>query len=217
MNDFAKARRYMVDCQVRPADVTDHAVIAAFDTVERERFVPDAARSIAYLDRAIDVGEGRALLPPMLLAKLVQALDLKKTDRAIDLACGLGYSTAILAELCAHATGIEASAGLASQAASCLSAAGVGNAIAIAGVFDRPVAPAGPVDAMLVNGAVETTPQGWLEALSDGGRIACVKRVRGVGRAVLLTRVGDALFERALFDASAPELSELRPKPEFAF
>jgi len=217
MNDFAKARRYMVDCQVRTADVTDHAVIAAFDAVERERFAPAAARDIAYLDRALDVGEGRAMLPPMLLARLVQLLKLTKSDRVIDLGCALGYSTAILADIAGEAIGIEASGALAGEAAARLAAAGVANATAATGSFLDPALAGKPADAMLVNGAFEIIPDGWIKALADGGRIAGVQMSGGVGRAALLTRAGDELTVQSLFDAAAPVLPDLRRKAEFAF
>ena len=216
MIDFAKARRNMVDCQVRPADVTHRDVLAAMDTVERERFLPDAARPVAYLDREVDVGEGRLLLTPMLLARLVQALDVKKTDRVLDVACGLGYSTAILAELAGEAVGVDSASALVAQASARLGAAGVTNARIVASPLDKPPAGAS-FDAILVNGAVETIPQAWMDALADGGRLACVRGSGRAARAVLRTRNGATYGERVLFDAAAPVLRELAAKPEFAF
>lgn len=217
MIDFVKARRNMVDCQVRPSDVTDHAVLAAFDKVERERFLPDEAKPIAYLDRQLPVGGGRVLLAPMVLARLVQALQPRKTEKAVDLACGLGYSTALLAELTESVVGVEASQALANEAQARLSAQGVANAKVIVAPLANPPAQGGPADVMLVNGLVEVAPTSWLEAIADGGRVACVKLEGGSGRAVLLTRIGAEFSEQILFDATAPALPEFQRKPEFAF
>src|SRR5262245_27089545 len=81
MLDFAAARRMMVDCQVRTSDVTDLRLIAAMLMVPREQFVPKAAAELAYLDTDLPVGTGaRALTKPMVLAKLVQAAEIKETD-----------------------------------------------------------------------------------------------------------------------------------------
>src|SRR5262245_50720548 len=74
MTDYAQARRVMVDRQVRTADVTDLRIIAALLDVPREAFVPAARRAVAYLDLDVPVNEsGRALLKPMVFAKLLQA------------------------------------------------------------------------------------------------------------------------------------------------
>lgn len=105
MSDFAALRRTMVDCQIRTFDVTDHAVIARFLEVPREKFVPIELRELAYSDIALKIraakpgGEARVLLPPMILARLVQGADVKPEDKVLDIASGTGYSTAILAEL----------------------------------------------------------------------------------------------------------------------
>jgi protein-L-isoaspartate(D-aspartate) O-methyltransferase len=178
--------------------------------------VPDGARSVAYLDRLLDVGEGRELLAPMTFARLVQALAIRPRDRVLDIACGLGYSTAVLARLAESVTGVESKPVLAQEAAARLAAAGVANAAVVAGPLSEPPAK-GPYDAIMVNGAVESVPALWIAALGQGGRLAYV---RGAGRsacAVLIARSGSGTSERVLFDAAAPVLAELRKKTEFAF
>ncbi len=100
MVDYAQARRTMVDRQVRPADVTDLRIIAALLEVPREIFVPAARRAVAYLDLDVPVSEsGRALLKPMVFAKLLQAAGIGATDRVLDVGCATGYSAAVLAKL----------------------------------------------------------------------------------------------------------------------
>ncbi|WP_342362301.1 protein-L-isoaspartate O-methyltransferase [Terrarubrum flagellatum] len=216
MTDFAKARRYMVDCQLRPFDITDHRLLAAFDEVERERFLPDEARAVAYLDRLVDVGEGRRLLTPMTLARLIQALALKGTEQVVDVACGLGYSTAVLARLAEKVTGVESSATLAQGASARLAASGVTNATVVQSALGQPPSLPGPVDAILINGAVDVIPAAWASALKEGGRIAFI-RADQPGRAALATKIGGALAERVLLDASAPALPEFARPVEFAF
>src|SRR5215813_7056915 len=98
MTDFAQARRMMVEGQIRTNDVTDLRVLAAFDEVARERFVPERWQAIAYLDRDVPVTQpgGRCLLKPMVLAKLIQAADIGEGDRVLDVGCATGYSSAVL-------------------------------------------------------------------------------------------------------------------------
>ena len=132
MADYAQARRVMVDRQVRPADVTDLRIIAALLDVPREMFVPAARRAVAYLDLDVPVSEsGRALLKPMVFAKLLQAAGIGETDRVLDVGCATGYSAAVLAKLAGHVVALEEDAAMAREASATLAQAGAGN-IAVA-------------------------------------------------------------------------------------
>src|SRR2546423_12738920 len=101
MIDFATARRMMVDCQVRTSDVTDLRLIAAMQALPREHFWPDAKAALAYLELDVPVAETkdgapvRRLLKPMVLAKLIQAAEIRKSDHVLDVGCATGYASAI--------------------------------------------------------------------------------------------------------------------------
>ena len=99
MTDFAAARSHMLDGQVRTSDVTDLRILWAIQTVERERFVPAKSRDLAYVDFDMPIAPGRCLLKPRVLAKLLQVANIRPTDRVLDVGCGLGYSSALLARL----------------------------------------------------------------------------------------------------------------------
>ena len=100
MTDFAQARRMMVEGQIRPNDVTDLRVLAAFDDMARERYVPERWQAIAYLDRDVPVEKaGRCVLKPVVLAKLIQAAEIGEGDRVLDVGCTTGYASAVLAKL----------------------------------------------------------------------------------------------------------------------
>ena len=142
MVDAAIQRLNMVESQVRPSDVVDRRILAAMGNIKREKFVPAAKRSLAYMDEAIQLetdseASPRVLLPPRLLAKMVQNLELEDTDLVLDIACATGYSTAVLAAIAQTVVGLECDAGLADQASKALGEAGVDNAVVVKGAIAR--------------------------------------------------------------------------------
>jgi protein-L-isoaspartate(D-aspartate) O-methyltransferase len=131
-------------------------------------------------------------------------------------ACGLGYTTAVLAELGAEATGLEESADLAAAAQARLAEVGV-PARVVHGRLEQGHAQAAPYDAILVNGAIEVRPEGLLRQLAEGGRLVCVQGRGRSARATLYVRSGDAFGQRSLFDAAAPPLAGFQAEPGFVF
>jgi protein-L-isoaspartate(D-aspartate) O-methyltransferase len=222
MLDFAKARRMMVDSQLRTFDVNDLAVLAAFDAVPRERFVPAGREGLAYMDQDLPVaddagGERRFMLAPMVLARLIQALQLRPGDKVLDVAGGLGYAAAVLARLGCAVVALEADADVADAMRGRLAAVEVEGVAVAAGPLARGYPEAAPYDAILVNGAVETRPEALLRQLAERGRLACVEGRGRAARAVLTVRAGDVFGARPLFDAAAPALVAFRTEPGFVF
>lgn len=221
MLDFAKARRMMVDSQLRTFDVNDLAVLAAFDEVPRERFVPPGRESLAYMDQDLLVADGakaserRFMLAPMTLARMIQALDLAPGAQVLDVACGLGYSSAVLSRLGCSVVALETGEDLAAQARRRL--AGADGVMVAAGPLKRGFPDAAPYDAILVNGAVETRPDGLLRQLVNRGRLVCVEGRGRAATATLYVRSGEAFGPRSLFDSAAPLLAAFRAEPGFVF
>lgn len=220
MLDYAKARRMMVDGQLRTFDVNSIAVLAAFEDVPREAFVPPGREDLAYSDRPLELGgaEGRSMLAPMVLARLVQALEIGLGERVLEVATGLGYGAAILDRLGAEVVALESEAELAEEARARLARAGAGRVVVVSGPLDQGWPAAAPYDAILVNGALEVRPERLLSQLSPGqGRLACVMGRGRAGRATLYVRSGGAFGSRTLFDAAAAPLPAFRAEPGFVF
>ena len=222
MLDFAEARRNMVDNQVRTFDVTDRAVLAAMDEVPRERFVPADALSLAYLDRAIDLrstgDDHRVMLPPMVLARMLQALAIEAGKRVLDVGGGLGYSAALLVRLGAEVVTLEEDGSRARALRERLGEADLAGSVKVlGGELDGGAPTLAPFDVILVNGGVERPPTALIGQLSEGGRLACVEVGDGPGRAVLHVRAGAGTSARRLFDIAAPTLSAFRRAPHFTF
>jgi protein-L-isoaspartate(D-aspartate) O-methyltransferase len=223
MIDFARLRRSMVDSQIRPNDVTDPRIIAAMLELPREHFVPPERANLAYLDDDLPVRNAthdraaRYLMEPMVLARLVQALNLVDEDRVLDVGSATGYSTALLAKLSSHVVSLEEDSELASSARRNLSDVGVSNVEFVTGPLKAGAAEKGLYDAILLNGSVEVVPDELLAQLKEGGRLVAVVRGNPPGRAMLYVRAGGGTSGRPLFDAAVPPLPGFEVPRGFVF
>lgn len=201
--DFEIARKHMVDSQVRTNDVTDPRIQRAFETVERERFLPGELRAQAYVDREIAYAPGRSLLTPRDFSKLLAALDIRAGDLILDVGSGLGYSTAILSQLGDMVVAVENDPALAQAAQETLAATGVVNAAIVAGDVAAGAAKQGPFDVIVIAAAIEVEPAALLRQLKDGGRLGAIVRRGAVARATVWLRSGPVTAAAEIFDASA--------------
>jgi len=206
MTDFATRRTVMVDTQVRPADVTKFPVIKALLSVPREAYVPRSLREAAYVGENLVIAPRRVVLEARTLAKLLDALDIQPDEMVLDLGCGLGYSTAVIARLAEAVIAVEEDAALAAQAEKTLASEGVDNAAVITGPLAQGAAKHGPYDVMTLQGAIETLPQALSDQLKEGGRIGCVFMEGALGVARVGYKVDGVVTWRFAFNATAPVL-----------
>lgn len=216
---FEEARKNMVDGQLLPNKITDSGLIGAMRQIPRESFVPAAMQGIAYIDEDIALGNGRYLPEPLVLARLLQAANLRKTDVVLDIGCGTGYSAAVMSCLAATVVGLEQNSGLASAAENQLRELGLCNvAVVQQGDLRLGYAGQGPYNVILINGSVPEIPVALLQQLADGGRLITVRAgKRDMGTAVMVTRRGDNFATRSLFDAAMPTLAGFEKTEGFVF
>ena len=213
MSDFSARRTMMVDTQVRPSDVTKFPIIEAMLDVPRESYVPDSKREEAYVSGDLALGPSRVMLEPRTFAKLLDTLDIGPDEVVLDIGCGLGYSTAVIARLAQTVVAVEENAAMASEAQTTLSTNGVDNAAVIEGALTDGMAKHGPYDVIVLNGAVEQVPTGILDQLKDGGRIGCIFMEDALGIARIGSKIDGEITWRFAFNASAPLLPGFeRPK-----
>jgi protein-L-isoaspartate(D-aspartate) O-methyltransferase len=217
MFDAAKARRMMVDGQVRTADVTNLDLIAAMAAVPRERFVPPALAEQAYVDCDLAIGEGRALLKPMVLAKLIQAARVGPGDHVLDVGCGTGYSSAILARLAGSVIALEENVALAGEAKDALAAVGAARVSVVTNPLTEGWEPGAPYDLIFLNGATETAPDTLGRQLKVDGRLVCIFGRPPASKAMLFRETEGRLVGRPVFDAAAPLLPGFVAPPAFVF
>jgi protein-L-isoaspartate(D-aspartate) O-methyltransferase len=218
MTDFVRARRTMVDTQIRPSDVTDTRVLDAFLETPREAFLPAETRALAYLDLDIVVKAGRpprCLMQPMVLARLLQAANISAGDRILDVGSATGYSAAVLSWLGRHVVALECEADLAGFARRAL--ADRANASLAEGSLEAGHAAAAPYDVIVMQGAIEDVPSGLTAQLADGGRLVGVVGYGRAGRATVFVRSGTDVAGRIVFDTTAAPLPGFARAAAFAF
>jgi protein-L-isoaspartate(D-aspartate) O-methyltransferase len=218
MSDFAAARRMMVDGQLRTSDVSDRRIIAAMLELPRERFVAQDSAALAYLDFDAPMdGGGRRLLKPMLLARMIQAAAIGPQARVLDVGCGTGYSSAVLARLAQTVVALEEDAALAERARGNLNAAGASNVEVVTGAFPQGWPSLAPYDAILLNGAAEVVPQGLLGQLRDGGRLVAVVGRGPDSKVLQYLAIAGQVSAVPVFDAAAPPLPGFAQPTAFVF
>jgi protein-L-isoaspartate(D-aspartate) O-methyltransferase len=217
MVDYERARRSMVDSQVRPHDVTDLRIIGALLEIPREKFVPPAQRALAYLDAEVPVAGKRALLKPLVFGKLLQAAGITERDRVLDVGCATGYSSAVLGKLAGNVVALEEDPALARTASETLGALGCANVSVATGPLTAGAAQGAPYDAILLEGAADVVPDALTAQLKEGGRLLAVIGRVPMGKATLFRKVAGHVTAVALFDAGAPLLPGFAKPAAFVF
>lgn len=217
--DFSQARRHMIDSQVLPNRVTDDRVIDAMSDLPREAFLPKRLHGIAYADEALSIAPGRAIMEPMIIARLLQAAKCGADDVALVVGCGAGYTSALLAKLLNTVVAVEQDTDLIKLAEAAFQEAGMDTVAVMEGALAEGYPDQAPYDVIFLNGAVEHVPQTLLDQLSDGGRLVAIEMEAGatMGDAVVETRLGGTFARRSLFEAGTPALPGFSRAEEFVF
>ena len=203
----AAMRAAMIDSQLRTNDVIDPDVVAAMAAVPREAFVPAALSGVAYMDRAIALGDGRALNPPLVTGRLLVEAAVRPGMRVLLVGAATGYTAALLAKLGAEVHAVEERADLIEAAR----AAAGDSAIAwTQGPLAAGAPKAAPFDRIVIEGAVETLPDALVAQLAEGGRIVAARRDGSVTRLVQGVKAGGTVALRAFADM------DVAPLPGFA-
>ena len=216
--DYTLARQYMIKSQIHPNWVDDPIVIAAMEALPREAFVPERWKSVAYVDKELDLGSGRFLMEPLVMARLLQMAAICSTDVVLELGCGTGYGAGLLGRMASTVVAIEPDADMSAKASAVLSDLGIDNVAVITAPLTDGYAVQAPYNVIFINGAVPEIPKILLDQLADGGRlVAVVRGESGMGKATVVTKMQHGYGRRELFDASAAYLPGLSSEQQFTF
>ena len=218
MTDFSSLRRNMVDTQLRTNKITDKRVLSSMLEIPRELFVPEKKAQLAYIDEDIQLSGGRCLPEPMILARLVQMAEISPNDVVLDVACGTGYSSAVVGRIANAVVALESNADLASAATKNLAGLGLDNVVVETGPIEAGWPNQAPFDVIMINGACENIPDALVEQLSDGGRLCAIDcGSDGPGVARIWNKTDDLVSSRVVFDANVPSLPEFNRPRSFSF
>lgn len=220
MSDFETARRNMVDGQLRPTKVTDIRILDAMGRLPREMFVDKSRQGVAYVDEDIEIAPGRHMMEPIVLARLVQALEIKSTDSVLVIGAGTGYDAALIGSLAGPVVAIESDPKLVETASMLINQLGIDNVAVVEAPLAEGYGAQAPYDLIFVGGSVPEVPSEISDQLAPGGRIVAV--VGGaengiLGRACLMTKAGQSLSSRPIFDAGTQPLPGFETVAEFVF
>jgi protein-L-isoaspartate(D-aspartate) O-methyltransferase len=203
MEAFDIARTNMVKNQILPSNITNTAFIDVIMELPKHIFIPENKQGISYIDSSLTVGAGRYILSPMIFAKMIEALNIKGDESVLDIACGTGYSSAIIANLCKKVVSVESNADLASKAHLNLNRLGISNVIIISNSLAGGHEEGGPYDIIIINGAVKEVPNSLFDQLTDNGRlVTIISKAPHSGSIVIYTKSAGAISAREVFDVT---------------
>ncbi len=208
-----QARENMVKQQVRTWEVTDTRVLELLYKYPREEFVPEAWRELAYADTNIALDDSSCMLFPGMEARMLQALNVQPGESVLEIGTGCAYLTTILAELSGKVTTLDTGDHIQPGIRENLQ-----NIHFETGSINEGWQDKGNFDVIVLNGSVQSIPEGMLENLNPGGRLFAVIGDEPAMSATLISRnVDGSVFEEVLFETSLPRLSAAEQKEVFIF
>lgn len=210
----ADMRSAMIDSQLRTNDVIDAAVVGAMAVVPREAHVPAHLASVAYMDRAIPLGHGRALNAPLVTGRMLVAAAIRPGLRVLLVGSATGYTAALLSRLGAEVHAVEDQAELMAIAQA---ANGDANIHWVAGPLTDGAPGAAPFDRIIVEGAIETLPDALAAQLIEGGRLVAARPDGAVTRLVQGVKAGGSIPLRSFADMDVAPLPGFSVPAGFQF
>lgn len=215
---YALARRRMVENQLRTNQIEDPRVITAMGRIPREMFVPAALKGIAYIDEDLPLGNGRNLMEPLVLARLLQVASIGPEDVVLDVGCGNGYNAAVMSQLASTVIALESDPDLVAESSRLFAELELDNVVVIEGPLREGYAKGGPYNVITFGGAVADVPEVIIDQLAASGRIvAVIAQGPKIGKIKVFTRSGAGVSQTEAFDAFTPLLPGFEPVSKFTF
>ena len=212
--DIEQARFNMIEQQIRTWEVLDTRVLELLKEVPRENFVAEQYKGLAFADLEIPIGYGQTMMAPKMEARIVQALQLKASDRVLEIGTGSGYLTALLAKMAGHVYSVESVAELSETARARLAAHGIRNATLEVGNAAQGWTAHAPYDVIVYTGSLPVAPERVRNSLAMDGRMFVVVGEAPVMQATMIRRISaDGFRSEVLFETCVPALSSA-PQPE---
>ncbi|MCE2992981.1 MAG: protein-L-isoaspartate O-methyltransferase family protein [Alphaproteobacteria bacterium] len=203
---FEQARINMVKNQVMPNNVTNEHILNVMLNTPKHMFVTHEWESVCYFEGRVPVAQNREILSAQTIGKMLQALNIKGTESVLEIACGTGYTTSLLSQLCQHVVAIENIHDIAVKAAHNITALNLKNVAIKQSELASGALEGAPYDIIFVNGVLNQITNTLLSQLAENGKIISLKRSGKLCTAVLLIKSNNSLNETELFTAYGPDL-----------
>jgi protein-L-isoaspartate(D-aspartate) O-methyltransferase len=214
--NFESLRVNMVNSQLRTTDVTSHALLTAFLSVPRELFVQEEQRSLAYLDRSIEVAKHRYVMEASALAKLLQLANIGSRDKVLIIGASTGYSAALVSHIAASVIALESVNKLHESCKTTLAALNITNVTPILGALEAGAQFQGPYEVIFIEGSVDTVPTSLYDQLTNGGRLITVQKQGPLRSASCSLKSGTVTSQTLSFNVPVKSLPEFQAVPRFS-
>lgn len=213
-NSREQARFNMIEQQIRTWEVLDTKVLDLLKEVPRENFVPPRYIGLAFADIEIPIGEGQTMLSPKVEGRILQALEIKKTDKVLEIGTGSGYLTALLAKSAKEVVSVELIPGLSALAKQCLAKLNIDNVSLETGNAAEGWPSHAPYDVIVFTGSLPVSPESVKQSLTIGGRMFVVTGDAPAMQATMIRRVSaDSFKQDVIFETCLPPLNNA-PQPD---
>ena len=216
--DLAQARFNMIEQQIRTWHVLDSDVLQRLQEIKREEFLPETSRGLAFVDMEVPLGNGQVMLSPRIEARIIQDLELKPTDKVLEIGTGTGYLTALLASFAQHVHSVDIDPEMSALATKNLSAHNIRNVTLSVGDGSQGWDKFAPYDVIVITGSLPVLPETFKQQLAQGGRLFAILGDAPAMSATLISRIStDTFTSRQLFETCTPLLTHAKQPERFAF
>lgn len=207
MEDYYSARLHMVNNQLIPNQIKNQDILNAMLNIPRHIFVEENWSKVAYIDGSLPIGKNRRILEPLLLAKMLTACRIDKNSTVLDIGCGTGYSTAIIASIAKHVVAIEPIMQLAKKAKSLLQSINLNNYVVKVCELNTGDIKSAPFDVIFINGIFNKITDTLLKQLKKNGRLIVIEPCDSISKVVQYNDIDQRILREELFPATADFLS----------
>ncbi|MDH5552850.1 MAG: protein-L-isoaspartate O-methyltransferase [Nitrosomonas sp.] len=216
--NLEETRFNMVEQQIRTWSVLDDTVLELLYKMHREDFVPAEYKSMAFVDMEIPLGHGQLMHQPKFEARILQEVQVQKTDKILEVGTGSGYLTALLAAKGDHVYSVEIVPELKAMAEANLKAHDITNVTLEEGDASHGWPEHAPYDVIIITASTPVLPETFKQCLNPGGRLFAIIGQAPIMNVVLITCEAPGVFNtKPLFETYINPLSNAQQAEQFVF